>query len=155
MYVIKIIIQTIFFNAAISDLEIDIFYLIISLSIEFCWYRAFFSMNFKNLISDFINLTSILTRSFLVCSEGLFAIVYWKSMKYKNYQVLNMWLYYCNFLTYGIISIVLNWAIVFVCWERGLAWYDSAFGTQRSRVRISPLPYFLNFKGLAMLRIEY
>jgi hypothetical protein len=24
-------------------------------------------------------------------------------------------------------------------WDRGLAWYDSAFGTQRSRVRITTL----------------
>ena len=147
MNVIKIIIQANFFTAAILDLEIYIFYRIISFSIEFCWYRAFFSMNFKNLISDFINLTSILTRSFLVCSEALFAIVNRKCVKYKNYQVLNIWLYYCNFLTHGIASIVLNWAIVFVCWERGLAWYDSAFGTQRSRVRISPLPYFLGLKN--------
>ena len=27
-----------------------------------------------------------------------------------------------------------------VRWDRGLAWYDSAFGTQRSRVQISPIP---------------
>ena len=25
-------------------------------------------------------------------------------------------------------------------WDRGLAWYDSAFGTQRSRVQITPIP---------------
>jgi len=47
-------------------------------------------MNFKNLISDFISLTSILTRSFLVCLESLLAIVNSMVTKYKNYQVLKL-----------------------------------------------------------------
>jgi len=47
-------------------------------------------MNFKNLISDFISLTSILTRSFFVCSESLFVMVSNMATKYKNYQVLKL-----------------------------------------------------------------
>ena len=84
-----------------SELKIRIgwLYLIISFSIEFCWYRAFFSMNFKNLISDFINLTSILTRSFRNSSELLSTIGKQYVIKYKNDQVVNFWLSYCNFLT--------------------------------------------------------
>jgi hypothetical protein len=34
----------------------------------------------------------------------------------------------------------LNWGVFVFRWDRGLAWYDSAFGTQRSRIRISPVP---------------
>ena len=34
----------------------------------------------------------------------------------------------------------LNWVIFMIYWDRGLAWYDSAFGTQRSRIQISPVP---------------
>jgi len=90
LYVIKIITQTSSIIADILDQEADGLYRIISLSIEFCWYRAFFSMNFKNLISDFISLTSILTRSFFVCSESLFVMVSNMNTKYKNYQVLKL-----------------------------------------------------------------
>nr|ABZ06881.1 hypothetical protein ALOHA_HF4000ANIW93E5ctg7g26 [uncultured marine crenarchaeote HF4000_ANIW93E5]ABZ07296.1 hypothetical protein ALOHA_HF4000ANIW133I6ctg1g14 [uncultured marine crenarchaeote HF4000_ANIW133I6] len=65
LYVIKIIIQTLPSLPKILETRNRWFYRISSWSIEFCWYRAFFSMNFKNLISDLINLTSILTKSFL------------------------------------------------------------------------------------------
>ena len=149
-YVIKILI---YLSLEVKT-RMDWVYLIISFSIEFCWYRAFFSINFKNLISDFINLTSILTRSFRNSSECPSTIGKQWVIKYKNDQVMNFWLSYCNFLTWWISSILLNWAIVFVCWECGLAWYDSAFGTQRSRVRISPLPYFIS-KELVIFRTKY
>ena len=37
----------------------------------------------------------------------------------------------------------LNWATLGIYWDRGLAWYDSAFGTQRSCVRITPIPLLI------------
>ena len=96
LYVIKILISL----SLEAKTRRDWVYLIISFSIEFCWYRAFFSINFKNLISDFINLTSILTRSFRNSSECLSTIGKQWVIKYKNDQVMNFWLSYCNFLTW-------------------------------------------------------
>ena len=49
------------------------------------------------------------------------------------------------------IKLKLSWTVFIICRDRGLAWYDSAFGTQRPRVRISPIPPLLYCRYLVCL----
>ena len=60
--------------------------------------------------------------------ECIFYLKYPK-LDWSNFKICLIWYLWS-----------LNWAILWIYWDRGLAWYDSAFGTQRSRIQISPIP---------------